>query len=302
MSYANILGSDGRILPSYLPTEAIVTPTLDEVLTAGNGAGGQSITGLVTLNVDKIVPNLDDYVTVAKPLAVTSTGTFPVTDPPVGVVLYTEGNVICDGKLGVALSKFMEDDGNGNLLLVNQAAAPNGKLNFQGPAGIGEVYDSVNNPLPSSVTTKYIRVSGTNTVPDPGLTIPQSNNANPGKTIGTLNLAAIGNNTSFQGYLNLVTGRIENPDSATIAYQVYLSDTLDAAYDASKGLAILRTGVLNAGVIAAPGNTYNAIPVNLQTAATQTLYLNVQALDPGTGPVGGSTWLSTQYTLDLYAF
>ncbi len=279
MSYANILSSSGTIAPQYLPTgPAPAHPYVENPFQETVDGGNQNLLNIQNLSIGSS--------TVAP-----------------GITLNVIGNAMIDGKcaVGTSANKYMEDDGAGNLQLTNGSAG--GKLNYQGPTGLGEVYDTVNNPLPSEVTTKYIRLSGTNTVPAPGLAIPQSNNANPGKTIGTLDLSAIGNNTSFNGYVNIVTGAIENPDSGTIAYQVFLSDTLNGAYNSSKGLAILKTGVLTAGTIVAPGNTYTSIPLNFQASApTDTLYLNVQSLDPGTGPVGGSTWLSTQYTLDLYAF
>ena len=280
MSYANILSSSGTIAPQYLPTgPAPAHPYVENPFQDAVDGGNQLLTNLAGLSVGS------------------------ATAPPVGILLEVDGNTLVNGKMGVALNKYIEDDGAGNIVIENGAPAPGGKLNFQGPAGLGEVYDTVNNPLPSEVTTKYIRLSGTNAVPAPGLAIPQSNNANPGKTIATLDLSTIGNNTSFNGYVNIVTGQIENPDSATIAYQVFLSDTLNGAYNSAKGLAILKTGVLTAGTIVAPGETYTSIPINFQASApTQTLYLNVQSLDPGTGPVGGSTWQSTQYTIDLYAF
>lgn len=279
MSYANILSSSGTIAPQYLPTgPAPAHPYVENPFQETVDGGNQNLLNIQNLSIGSS--------TVAP-----------------GITLNVIGNAMIDGKcaVGTSANKYMEDDGAGNLQLTNGSAG--GKLNYQGPTGLGEVYDTVNNPLPSEVTTKYIRLSGTNTVPAPGLAIPQSNNANPGKTIGTLDLSAIGNNTSFNGYVNIVTGAIENPDSGIIAYQVFLSDTLNGAYNSSKGLAILKTGVLTAGTIVAPGNTYTSIPLNFQASApTDTLYLNVQSLDPGTGPVGGSTWLSTQYTLDLYAF
>lgn len=43
MSVASLIGPNGKILSDYLPTEAVVTPTIAQVLSSGDDADGQNI-------------------------------------------------------------------------------------------------------------------------------------------------------------------------------------------------------------------------------------------------------------------
>lgn len=95
MSVANILTSNGKIAAQYLPTEAIVTPTISEVLTSGNDAGAQLLTNLSSLNI----------------------GGAGAT--PVGILLNVQGNALCTGKLGVANNMYLDKAGT-TLQIQNQ--------------------------------------------------------------------------------------------------------------------------------------------------------------------------------------
>jgi hypothetical protein len=309
MSASSLLtpGSN-KIDKAYLPVEATTTPTLAQVLVQGNDGDSYDINNIGNLRI-----NDSEVSNTTGPLVLLGTGSalqgYPDPTVLIGGDSYLQINdtalrmfdaninmnagtnvseIIFDAKTGIWASNTTPD-------ALELVATNGGTVVVSDKTNTGRVYDAYFNP-----PVGYKRFAGTDNTPSPGFAIPASNNANPGKTLATFDVSSLGTDkNSFQGYLTLSTGTVENPDSATISYEFFLSDTSNGAYDASKGVAIGLTGVLNDGT----GGPYvYTVPVNLilENPAT-TIYLNIQALETSGGPVGGSTWTGASWTLDLYA-
>jgi hypothetical protein len=193
MSYANIF-SGSKIASQYLPTEAIVTPTLDEVLTAGDDAGGLDITNLASLNIGTgdnkfittagatlqiinqdtgvVAISCNDGVQIV-PSSTTGTGQINIANGSATVggqtsyEIYTPGttsgglttgNMAIYGYLnGASANAIFETDRQGaNIELGSTATVGGCVVSVNGSTGAGRVYDTVYNKPPGAVLVEQV--------------------------------------------------------------------------------------------------------------------------------------------------
>lgn len=293
----------------YLPPEATVIPTLVQVLVAGNDGAGNDIENIGNLRI-----NDSEVRNTAGPLTLVGTASAPQGYPDPTVLVgggsylqindseirmfdsnlnMNKGNapaeIILDAKNAIVAS-FTSPDMLELVAVSGSTVVVSNKINT------GQIYDAYFNKPQSA-----IQLTGTNTTPSPGFAIPASNVPAPAKTLATFDISSLGANyNSFVAYISLNPGAIENPDSATCSYQFWLSDTLDADYDSTKGIQSGFTGLYNYGA-GSPGPVA-LTTLNLRTAnPTTTLYLNVKGLATSGGPIGGTTWTNASWTIDIYA-
>lgn len=269
MSYANLLGVNGKISSQYLPTPSIQNPFTSPV-----DGGNQPITNLAGLQIG---------------------ATGPI---PAGLGLnMPQGNIQCLGKIAVAGDKWIQDDGIDNFLIHNEM----GQLNFQGPAGLGQVFDSVNNPPPPRDTTIVQQVVGTiATVNVPATT---STGLGASTTIIELSLADAPPGTvrnNFVVYLKLNTGTLGTPDATAYTLQYFLSSSLDGDPDETQGCTIGYTDPITNG-----GNQFIPITVLVHrpTIPVGSIFLNIRSLPVAEGGAAHSGLIlsNVSLTADVYA-
>ncbi len=268
MSVAGIIDpSVGTIRPEFLPTDPTPHPYLENPFQSAVDGGNQTMTNVASLQIG-------------------ASGAIPVG---VSLNIAGGGNLLCSGKIGVSTAKYASDDGAGAYQIT--ANAVGNKLTFQGPVGIGEVYDSVNNTPPVADTTVAQQITGTL----PLISIPATGNANPAKTLATLTITGTPKN-SFTVYLKLNTGTLTTPDGSPYVFQYFLSNTVDGNIDETKGCLVGYTpGISNTGSAFIPSTTLVYRP----TTATNTIYLNIQSLQ--STPHSGCQLANAIWTADVYA-
>lgn len=256
----------GTLLPQYLPQNPDPHPYIENPFVSPVDGGNQPITNLASLLIG-------------------ATGVIPV-----GLGLSVIGsNLFCDSRIAVAQNKFISDDGSGNFEITNSTVG--GKLNFQGPAGVGEVFDSVNNPPAVQDTTVVQQIPGTIST----FVIPPTGSPVPAKTLATFTISGSPKN-SYIVYLKLNTGTLTTPDGTPYVFQYFLSDTVDGNIDETKGCLVGYTNPISNGASDFQPNT---TLLYRPTSGTNTIYLNVQSL-PST-PHSGCTWTNPIWTADVYA-
>jgi hypothetical protein len=268
MSYSNIL-SGSKINPQYLPTgPAPAHPYIENPFQDPVDGGNQPLSNLASVVVGSAAP------------------------PRGQNIVDVEGSVLLTGILtldaeGERYVRAINDD----LELTNDVSG--GKLLFAGPLGIGEVFDTLNNPPPVQDTTVVQQLTGTAGGNNESINVP-AGPSNDGVTVATLNLNQIGTDkNSFVVYLYNIIGDVATPD-ASAKFKFYLSAEEDEPWDSTKGVLQYVTGDIANGT----GIEQNGITLNYrQSTPLTTLYLNVSPGDTQSG----AQISDYEYFMDVYA-